>query len=370
MRKAIVTAMVFVLLSVPSALSQSTGASPGIANEVTQASPTGPVLVYPIPEPREAILSRIFPEGALPFEAPSFLFDLMQRSSEIPVAGAIVFQLIDPVLKLSSGKERFEALPEVYYGYRKIDVSEAHVLWTEGALFIDIRHPTWYNYGHIDGAVNAPFGVDFEEFENVTDVMDKSAPVVLYCQANRPKYGAVPPASDVPGEAAAYLVSKGFRDVYTLEGEIEAWKSAGYPLSDPFPIPPEWKIKPEVLYASWEKGEVTVIDVRLPFMYETCHAVGAINVPADYLAGYKAFFTENFDKDDFIVCYCNSGAGAIMNVKVLRDLGFNNVYSIDGGLIAWKNAGYPIEGNNCGVYPEQLGALIEGARSEKTGASP
>jgi len=368
MMRGIVAAMVLVLLCASPALAQSTGASP--SNEVTQASPTGPVLVYPAPEAREAILSRISPGGILPFGAPDFMFNLMRGVSDIPVVGAVAFQLIDLVLKLFMGEERFEALPEIYYGYGKINVSEAHDLWAEGATFIDIRHPTWYNYGHIDGAVNAPFGVDFEEFENVTGAIDRSTPVVLYCQANRPKYGAVPPASDVPGEAAAYLASKGFREVYALEGEIEAWKDAGYPVSDPFPIPPEWKIKPDVLYTSWEKGEVTVIDVRLPFAYETCHAVGAINVPADDLASYKAFFKENFDKDDFIVCYCNSGAGAIMNVKVLRDLGFNNVYSIDGGLIAWKNAGYPTEGSNCAAYPEQLPDLVKDARSEKTGASP
>jgi len=358
MMRGIVATMVLALLCASPALAQSTGASP--SNEVTQASPTGPVLAYPVPVPRESFVSRLLPEGILPFEVPDFLFNLMRRVSDVPVAGAVTFQLIDPVLKLSLGKERFEALPEIYYGYEKINVSEAHDLWAEGATFIDIRHPTWYNYGHIDGAVNAPFGIDFEEFENVTDAIDRSTPVVLYCQANRPKYGAVPPTSDVPGEAAAYLASKDFREVYTLEGDIEAWKDAGYPVSDPFPIPPEWKIKPDVLYASWEKGEVTVIDVRLPFAYDTCHAVGAINVPADDLASYKAFFTENFDKDDFIVCYCNSGAGAIMNVKVLRDMGFNNVYSIDGGLIAWKNAGYPTEGSNCAAYPEQLPDLAQG----------
>jgi rhodanese-related sulfurtransferase len=367
-----IASVVLLLFFVSPVLAQSTGASPGFnqMEEVTQASPTGPVPAHSLPEPREALLSRVLPESVLPFDGSGLLLDVVKRISDIPVAGTVFFQFVDPMLKLTLGGERFDALPEIYYGYKKVDVNEAYDLWAEGALFVDIRHPTWYNYGHVDGAVNAPFGVDFEEFENVTGAIDRSTPVVLYCQANRPKYGAVPPTSDVPGEAAAYLVGRGFTHVYTMEGEIEAWKGAGYLVSDPFPIPPGWKIKPEVLYGSWKREDVTIVDVRLPFAYETCHAAGAINVPADDLASYKAFFKENFGKDDFIVCYCNSGAGAIMNVKVLRDMGFNNVYSIDGGLMAWKNAGCPIEGSNCATYPEQLPDLVRDARSEKTGASP
>lgn len=270
-----------------------------------------------------------------------------------------------PQYFIPDGAERIGAI-------EKIDATEAYALWSKGAVFVDLRHPTFYNYGHIERAVNAPIGAYFEEFERVVGTIDKNKPVVVYCQENRPTYGAVPPEVDIAAEAAVLMIDEGFEEVYALAGNIEAWQEAGYPVSDPYPIPEEWYIEPEEAYELYEAGELALVDGRLPFMYETCHAVGTINVPFEDLAAFKNFFSENFDKNDPIVLFCNSGRGAIMNTKVLRDMGFTNAYCVKGGLVAWKNAGFPIEGNNCAAYPQQLVSLVEEARTgaTPTGASP
>ncbi len=43
-----------------------------------------------------------------------------------------------------------------------------------------------------------------------------------------------------------------------------------------------------------------------------------------------------------IVVYCKKGARGALAAKMLKDLGFKNVYNLDGGIHAWMNAGLPI----------------------------
>jgi len=316
---------------------------------------------------------RMKKESALMLGVLFLLLTFSGCVEETPTEQGIPIETVDAQARVSpkgTGPVPQYFIPDVderVSAIEKIDATEAYELWSKGAAFVDLRHPTFYNYGHIERAVNAPIGAYFEEFERVIETIDKSKPVVVYCQENRPVYGAVPPDVDIPAEAAVLMIDKGFKEVYALEGNIEAWQEAGYPVSDPYPIPEGWYMEPEEVYELAEAGELTLVDGRLPFMYETCHAVGAINTPYEDQATFRNFISESFDKDDPMALFCEKGRGAIMNVKVLRDMGFTNAYCVKGGLIAWKEAGLPVEGNNCDVYPQQLGSLVEEAR---TGASP
>lgn len=49
------------------------------------------------------------------------------------------------------------------------------------------------------------------------------------------------------------------------------------------------------------------------------------------------------DKDAIIVTYCRRGGRGALASKVLREMGYKNATTLEGGLKGWANAGYPIK---------------------------
>ena len=60
-------------------------------------------------------------------------------------------------------------------------------------------------------------------------------------------------------------------------------------------------------------------------------------MPADYQAKCLA------DKDRPIITTCTLGLVASIAAKTLKDYGFTNVKILEGGNVAWKEAGLPLE---------------------------
>ena len=45
----------------------------------------------------------------------------------------------------------------------------------------------------------------------------------------------------------------------------------------------------------------------------------------------------------FVVMTCRSGNRSGRATRFLRDQGFDNVHNMQGGIVAWQNAGLPVE---------------------------
>ncbi len=76
------------------------------------------------------------------------------------------------------------------------------------------------------------------------------------------------------------------------------------------------------------------VNVHIP--YEGEIAQTDLFIPFDRIAEHLA---ELPGKDASIVLYCRSGRMSTDAAKALVDLGYTNVYELDGGFTAWKAAG-------------------------------
>jgi rhodanese-related sulfurtransferase len=86
---------------------------------------------------------------------------------------------------------------------------------------------------------------------------------------------------------------------------------------------------------------LVVLDIRTPDEYTSGHIAGAVNL--DF---YEPDFAESLDglaKDLPYFVYCRSGNRSETTIDQMRNLGFTEVYELDGGIVSWAEAGLPTE---------------------------
>jgi len=86
------------------------------------------------------------------------------------------------------------------------------------------------------------------------------------------------------------------------------------------------------------RPDLVVLDVRTLSEYDDGHIEDAINIPVDELEGR---FGE-LDPGDELLVYCRTGNRSIRAVRLLEENGFTNVFHMDGGVVAWGEAGYSL----------------------------
>ncbi|KOP23011.1 hypothetical protein AMR41_28435 [Hapalosiphon sp. MRB220] len=100
-------------------------------------------------------------------------------------------------------------------------------------------------------------------------------------------------------------------------------------------------IDAQTLKQLWEQQAVTLIDVREPAEYAGEHIPGATLVSLSKFDPHKV----PQDEETQLVLYCRSGNRSTMAAQKLFDAGFTKVTHLDGGIGAWKQAGYPTKIN-------------------------
>ncbi|MEH1866324.1 MAG: rhodanese-like domain-containing protein [Nostoc sp.] len=81
---------------------------------------------------------------------------------------------------------------------------------------------------------------------------------------------------------------------------------------------------------------ITLIDVREPAEYAGEHIPGATLVSLSKFDPRKV----PQDQDTKVILYCRSGNRSTMAAQKLFDQGFTTVTHLEGGISAWKQAGY------------------------------
>jgi rhodanese-related sulfurtransferase len=83
-----------------------------------------------------------------------------------------------------------------------------------------------------------------------------------------------------------------------------------------------------------------LIDVREPFEFRRSRIKNAVNLPSK--ADLRTF-TDSLMKTTHIFLYCSTDYRAINAAEELIEKGFLHVYNLNGGIVAWRKAGFPVE---------------------------
>jgi rhodanese-related sulfurtransferase len=106
-----------------------------------------------------------------------------------------------------------------------------------------------------------------------------------------------------------------------------------------------------------------LIDVREPWEFARGHIPGAVNIPRGMLELKADAASPMADPDlvgrrqDAIILYClrTPGARSVLATETLARMGYANVAAIAGGLLSWRDQGFPVETS-----------ATEGAETERT----
>jgi rhodanese-related sulfurtransferase len=87
---------------------------------------------------------------------------------------------------------------------RRIDFQEAKQKISQGAIWLDVRHPPEFRYDKLPNAINVPLN----DIRNAINVLNKSNAYIAYCQSGR------------RSAAAAFILAQAGYDTYVLENGL------------------------------------------------------------------------------------------------------------------------------------------------------
>jgi rhodanese-related sulfurtransferase len=201
---------------------------------------------------------------------------------------------------------------------------------------VDVRLPEEYEQGHIPGAISCPGG----QLANALDEYIGVRQARLVCVSNgttRAKIGA------------ALCKRIGYPDVVYLDGGTDAWREQVGELETE---PPHFEmfglaearetvetIEPLDLAEALERDDApTIIDVRRSSEYADRHIQGSIWIPRGDLERRIERYVPDFGVP--LVTVSNRGERALLAAATLRDMGYQNVMALNGGLTSWAGAGF------------------------------
>ena len=85
---------------------------------------------------------------------------------------------------------------------------------------------------------------------------------------------------------------------------------------------------------------VVVLDVRTPEEIAEGFIEGA-----QFIDFYREEFKieiESLDKEFAYAVYCRSGKRSGKAIEIMQEVGFHNLFNLDGGIIDWANMGMPL----------------------------
>jgi len=104
------------------------------------------------------------------------------------------------------------------------------------------------------------------------------------------------------------------------------------------------ELSPMQLASELECGDVLLVDIREPDERQLAGLIaGGVSAPRGMLEFYadpaSPYHREEFERDRRIVLYCASGGRSALATDALRELGYDRVAHLCGGIREWSAAG-------------------------------
>jgi hydroxyacylglutathione hydrolase len=210
---------------------------------------------------------------------------------------------------------------------QRLAVARVGELVTAGALVVDTRPAADFAAGHIPGTINIPLNRAFTGWAGWLVPYDAD----FYLLIDRDRDDAVDVA---------------VRDLAMIGLD----RVAGYLDADPETFT-TWSRErslgtiPQMEAADLRRAQeghadVVVVDVRSRSEWDGGHLAGAVHIPLgllpDHLAELPAHGT--------VVLQCETGSRSAIAASLLAARGHRDVANLAGGIAAWIQAGYPMEG--------------------------
>lgn len=106
-------------------------------------------------------------------------------------------------------------------------------------------------------------------------------------------------------------------------------------------------LSPEQVQDELQNG-ATLVDIRESEEISSNGKIpGSVHAPRGMLEFYAddatPYHKDAFEKNNRIILHCASGGRSALAAKTLKEMGYENVAHLDGGIKAWKEAGLGIE---------------------------
>ncbi|HEX3072203.1 MAG TPA: rhodanese-like domain-containing protein [Ignavibacteriales bacterium] len=106
-------------------------------------------------------------------------------------------------------------------------------------------------------------------------------------------------------------------------------------------------LTPEQVQDELKNGNAALIDLRESEELQQNGTIpGAVHAPRGMLEFYAdsslQYHKPEFDKDKKIILHCASGGRSALAAQTLKEMGYENVAHLEGGIKAWKEAGLPV----------------------------
>jgi len=100
-------------------------------------------------------------------------------------------------------------------------------------------------------------------------------------------------------------------------------------------------VAPKEAAAMQTAKKAIIIDVRGDDEWQEQHIPGAVHIPLGQLN--ERLPELNRYKNSNVITQCRSGKRSAQALGILKSAGFTQVYNLNGGLMAWTNAGLTTE---------------------------
>ena len=211
---------------------------------------------------------------------------------------------------------------------------------------IDVRSEGEYEDSHIAGSLNIPGGQAVQRADDFIAV--KNSRIIFV--SNQSARAVM---------AAYWYRQMGFRDVKVLQGGLEAWRESGGAIESgglqKEPLGFETAKKSARVLAPVEVGSTaSVLHVGSSADFAAAHLPGSKWISRGWLElKLPSLLT---DKAQPIVLSCRDGQNSILASRTLAEMGYKEIFVLDGGVQMWAGAGYPTERGleSCLVEPNDV----------------